>query len=159
MTRGPGSGGTRTRRRTAALGVLVVVIAAGLLVARGLPSSVFTDIAGDALYAVAAYTGLVLLLPRRPRAPLALAAAGWCVAVELLQLTGLPVALAERVPPIALVLGTGFDPRDLVVYVLAVIAAVSIDRAVGARLLPRGPSRDGVSSPGEPSHDGARAPE
>jgi hypothetical protein len=135
------------RRRPAALGAVVVVIAAGLVVARGLPSSVFTDIAGDALYAVAAYTGLVLLLPRAPRASLALAAAGWCVAVELLQLTGLPMALAERMPPAALVLGTGFDPRDLVVYVLAVLTAVSVDRAVSARLLPGETTPRGVRTP------------
>lgn len=137
---------TPARRRAAALIALVAVIGAGLLVSRGLPSSAGTDIAGDALYAVAAYTGLVLLLPRARRIPLALAAAGWCIAVELLQLTGLPVALAERVPPVALVLGTGFDPRDLAVYVLAVAAAASLDAAVGRRLLPRAQAPRGVGT-------------
>lgn len=131
-----------SRRRLAALGALVTVVAAGLFVSRALPPSMGADVAGDALYAVAAYTGLVLLLPRAPRAILASAAGGWCVAVELLQRTGLPAALAERVPAVALVLGTGFDPRDLLVYVLAVAAAASVDRIVGGRLLPnRTPSR------------------
>lgn len=135
------------RRWWAALAALVAVVVAGLIVSRALPSSSATDIAGDALYAVAAYTGLVLLMPRAPRWAIALAAAGWCVAVELLQRTGLPFALAEHVPLVALVLGTGFDVRDLVVYILAVIAVVSIDRVVSARLLPRGPSSDGVRTP------------
>lgn len=121
-------------RRLAALVALVAVVAAGLAVHRLLPASVASDVAGDALYAVAAYTGLVLLLPRARRSILAAAAALWCIAVELLQLTGVPVALAERIPVAALVLGSGFDARDLVVYVLAVASALGVDRAVsGAR--------------------------
>lgn len=145
----PGSDvGVRPRRRRwAAFAALLAVVVAGLIVSRALPSSSATDIAGDALYAAAAYTGLVLLMPRAPRWAVALAAAGWCVAVELLQRTGLPLALAEWMPPVALVLGTGFDARDLVVYVLAVIATVAIDRAVSVRLLPRGPARGGVRPP------------
>lgn len=127
---------TPARRRLAALGALVVIVVAGLVVSRGLPTSAVTDIAGDALYAVAVYAGLVVLLPRARRVVIALAAAGWCVAVELLQLTGLPSTLAERMPPVALVLGTGFDARDLVVYAAAVLVVSSVDAAVGARLLP-----------------------
>ncbi|MCJ1708017.1 DUF2809 domain-containing protein [Microbacterium sp. VKM Ac-2923] len=127
---------TPARRRPAALGALVVVVVAGLIVSRGLPSSPATDIAGDALYAVAVYTGLVLLLPRARRGAIALAAAGWCGAVELLQLTGVPATLAERMPPVALVLGTGFDARDLAVYAAAVLVVSSVDAVVGARLLP-----------------------
>lgn len=135
------------RRRAVATVALAVVVAGGLIVSRGLPDSVATDIAGDALYAAAVFTGLVVLWPRARRAVLALLAAAWCVAVEVLQATGLPSALAERFPPIALVLGTGFDPRDLVVYVLAVAAAMSLDAAVSARLLPRGGAAVGVGGP------------
>ncbi|MCI9857270.1 ribosomal maturation YjgA family protein [Microbacterium proteolyticum] len=131
---------TPARRRLVALAALVVVVAAGLVAAKVLPSSAATDIAGDALYAVAVYTGLVLLLPRVRRLILAIAATGWCVFVELLQLSGLPVALAERVPPIALVLGTGFDTRDLVVYASAVLVAAAADAAVTSRVLRRGRS-------------------
>lgn len=134
---------TPARRRLVALAALVVVVAAGLFVAKVLPSSATTDIAGDALYAVAVYTGLVLLLPRVRRVILAVAATGWCVFVELLQLSGLPVALAERVPPIALVLGTGFDARDLVVYASAVLVAAAADAAVSSRALRRGRSTVG----------------
>jgi hypothetical protein len=129
---------TPARRRLVALAALVVVVAAGLVAAKVLPSSAATDIAGDALYAVAVYTGLVLLLPRVRRLILAIAATGWCVFVELLQLSGLPVALAERIPPIALVLGTGFAARDLVVYASAVLVAAAADAAVTLRVLRRG---------------------
>ncbi|MGN7970166.1 DUF2809 domain-containing protein [Microbacterium sp. 22296] len=131
---------TPARRRLVALAALVVLVAAGLVVAKVLPSSVTTDVAGDALYAAAVYTGLVLLLPRARRVILGVAAIAWCVLVELLQLTGLPVALAERVPPIALVLGTGFDARDLVVYASAVLVAAAADAAVGSRVIHRGRS-------------------
>lgn len=134
---------TPARRRLVALTALVVVVAAGLFVAKVLPSSTTTDIAGDALYAVAVYTGLVLLLPRLRRVVLAIAATGWCVFVELLQLSGLPVALAERILPIALVLGTGFDARDLVVYASAVLVAAAADAAVSSRALRRGRSTVG----------------
>lgn len=121
-------------RRLAAFVALAAVVAAGLAVHRLLPDSVASDVAGDALYAVAAYTGLVLLLPRAPRPVLAAGAVVWCVAVELLQLTDLPIALAERMPIAALVLGSGFDARDLVVYVLAVAGALGVDGAVSQRI-------------------------
>ncbi|MEV7758909.1 DUF2809 domain-containing protein [Microbacterium sp. NPDC089180] len=117
-------------RRLAAVLALAVVVAAGLAVHRLMPSSVASDVAGDALYAVAAYTGLVLLLPRARPLVLAAGAVVWCVAVELLQLTGVPITLAERMPVAALVLGSGFDARDLVVYVLAVASALGVDGVV-----------------------------
>ncbi|MFF7681236.1 DUF2809 domain-containing protein [Microbacterium sp. NPDC007973] len=117
-------------RRLAAVLALAVVVAAGLAVHRLMPSSVASDVAGDALYAAAAYTGLVLLLPRARPPVLAAGAAAWCVAVELLQLTGVPITLAERMPVAALVLGSGFDARDLVVYVLAVASALGVDGVV-----------------------------
>ncbi|MDU0365699.1 DUF2809 domain-containing protein [Microbacterium sp. KSW4-17] len=117
-------------RRLAAVLALAVVVAAGLAGHRLMPSSVASDVAGDALYAVAVYTGLVLLLPRARPLLLAAGAAAWCVAVELLQLTVLPITLAERMPVAALVLGSGFDARDLVVYVLAVVSALGVDGVV-----------------------------
>ncbi len=117
-------------RRLAAVLALAVVVAAGLAVHRLMPSSVASDVAGDALYAVAVYTGLVLLLPRARPLVLAAGAVVWCVAVELLQLTGVPITLAERMPVAALVLGSGFDARDLVVYVLAVASALGVDGVV-----------------------------
>ncbi len=45
----------------------------------GLPDTAVTDIAGDALYAAAAYAGVVLLLPWLGTATVAGIAAAWCV--------------------------------------------------------------------------------
>ncbi|GAA2071911.1 DUF2809 domain-containing protein [Microbacterium hatanonis] len=124
---------TVRRRRMAAVIALAVVVAAGLVVHRLAPSSVATDVAGDALYAVAVYTGLVMLFASARPALLGALAVAWCVAVELFQLTGAPVALAAAFPPAALVLGTGFDARDLVVYPLAVVVAAAVDTTVERR--------------------------
>lgn len=118
-------------RRLAALVALGVVVVSGLAVHALGPAGSATDITGDALYAVAAYAGLVLLFPRWRRLVVGAVAALWCVGVELLQLTGVPVALADRFPPIALVLGSGFDARDLLVYLCAVGVTVAVDRVGG----------------------------
>jgi len=121
------------RRRLIALIALVAVIAAGLVTNRVLTGSAATDIAGDALYAAAAYTGLVVLWPRARRIVLAGVAAAWCIGVELFQLTGVPALLSARFPPAALVFGSGFDARDLAVYVLAIVAALGLDSVVARR--------------------------
>lgn len=126
-----------SRRRLAAGAALLAVVAAGLTV-HAAPGSVVTDVMGDALYAVAVYAGLVMLLPCVRPIVLAAVAAAWCVGVELLQLTGLPAAWAGAFPPIALVLGLGFDARDLLVAVVAVAAVVGVDLVVRRRLLPKG---------------------
>ncbi|MDF2045730.1 MULTISPECIES: DUF2809 domain-containing protein [Microbacterium] len=135
---------TLGRRRSAAAVALVVVVALGLVVARGLPDSDLSDISGDALYAVAVYTALVLVWPGARRGLLGVVAAAWSVGVEFLQLTGVPADLAGRFPPAALVLGSGFDPRDLAVYLLAAAIALTIDAGASALLLHRGDRRAGV---------------
>ena len=118
------------RRRVRAAVLAVVTVAAGLLVTVAGGGGALPDIAGDALYAVLIFLLAVVIVPgARPWVP-ALAAAAWCVAVELLQLTDLPRTLAALFPPARLVLGTAFDPRDLFVYVVAVIAAATTDAAM-----------------------------
>lgn len=123
------------RRRWSGLLALLVTVAAGLLVQRTLPASPVTDIAGDALYTVAVYAGLVSLFPTLAPRIVALLAGAWSVAVELFQVTGIPVELARRFPPVALVLGTGFNARDLVVYVVAAGAALAVDLRLTHRAL------------------------
>jgi len=120
---------TRTRRLVAAL-LLVATVAAGLLVHGVLPDTVATDIAGDALYAVAAYLAVVLIAPRLPALATGAIAAAWCVAVELFQLTGLPLAWGAQFAPAMLVLGTVFDARDLLVYVATIILATAVDAGI-----------------------------
>ncbi|WP_295855580.1 DUF2809 domain-containing protein [uncultured Microbacterium sp.] len=122
------------RRRLIALLALAVVVAAGLVVHLALPSSDAADIAGDALYTVAVYGGLVVVFPRLRPLVVALVAGGWSLGVELFQATGVPADLAERFRPIALVLGTGFDPRDLVVSACAAAVVGMTDAATGRAL-------------------------
>lgn len=122
----------RAPRRVAAALLLVAVIAAGLVVHGLLPDTAATDIAGDALYAVAAYLAVVLLLPGLPAPAVGGISAAWCAAVELFQLTGLPLGWGARFAPAVLVLGTVFDPRDVVVYVVTIAVVTSMDAVVRA---------------------------
>lgn len=122
----------RGARRIAAGVGLAVVITCGLLVHGALPDTAATDIVGDALYAAAAYLGVVLLAPRLSPLAVSALAAAWCVAVELLQLTALPGAVVSAFRPAVLLLGTAFDPRDLVVYVAAVAALLAGDAGLTA---------------------------
>lgn len=109
-----------------------------------LPDSHATDIAGDALYAVVVYAGLVLSVPRWQPVAVGALAAGWCIAVELFQLTGLPERWGARFTPVMLVLGTVFDPRDLVVYIVVVAVTVLIDLALRRISSRRNSSRGSV---------------
>ncbi|MDD7930627.1 DUF2809 domain-containing protein [Microbacterium sp. NM3R9] len=131
-----------TRRRVAALIAAAVTVAAGLLVHRALPDSAASDIAGDALYALLIYALAVGVAPRARVGVVAAAAIGWCVAVELLQLTGIPERAGAVFPPAMLVLGTAFDPRDLAVYAVTVVAAAGADaaqRSIRSRFTARRP--------------------
>ena len=116
----------RTRRITAFL-LLAAVIAAGLVVHGVLPDSAATDIAADALYAAAAYLALVVVAARLPAPAIGGIAAAWCVGIELFQLTGLPSAWGAGFAPVTLLLGTVFDARDLVVYVVTIGVVTVLD--------------------------------
>ncbi|WP_228484499.1 DUF2809 domain-containing protein [Microbacterium cremeum] len=118
----------RTRRLVAAV-TLAVVVVAGLVVLGALPDTAATDIAGDALYAGAAYLLVVAVAPRLPALAVGAIAAAWCVGVELFQLTGLPLAWGAAFAPVTLVLGTVFDARDLAVYVVTIALATVVDLA------------------------------
>ena len=67
------------------------------------------------------------LAPRLPALAVGGIAAAWCVAVELFQLTGLPLEWGAVFSPVMLVLGTVFDPRDLIVYVVTIAVVTAID--------------------------------
>ena len=116
-------------RRLIALLLLLCAIAAGIGIHDGAPQGTVSDIAGDVLYAVAAYLAVVIVAPRlRPLAAGAIAA-GWCVAVELFQLTGIPLALGAVFPPAMLVLGTVFDARDIALYLGTAAVLTAVDTA------------------------------
>jgi hypothetical protein len=107
----------------AALVVIVVGLTAHFV---GGPAA---DFAGDVLYAVLVYLLLAVCFGR-PRPILAASVAfGFCVAIELFQLTGLPAALWAVFPPIELVLGANFSVVDIVAYGLGVLAVASLDFA------------------------------
>ncbi|WP_371030649.1 DUF2809 domain-containing protein [Pseudoclavibacter sp. JSM 162008] len=124
------AGRRRRRRRAAAAVLLAVTVALGLATHCLFPEGAVSDIAGDALYTVAVYLGVMLLAPRARPWLLAALAVGWSFAVEFLQLTELPHRAAEAFAPTRLVLGAGFDPRDLLVYALAGVLACAADLSV-----------------------------
>lgn len=120
---------TFARRRFGAAVALAVVIVAGLTIHWLLPETPASDIAGDALYAVAVYLFVVAVAPRWSPVIAGALSAAWCVAIELFQLTGIPMALGAEFAPAMLVLGTVFDSRDLLVYPLAIVVAAAVDIA------------------------------
>ncbi len=87
---------------------------------------VVADKLGDLLYAALATFGVWLLTPRAPAGVVGGVAAAWCLAVELLQLTGIPAAAAVVTPLARLVLGSGFDVWDLPAYALGVLVALGV---------------------------------
>jgi hypothetical protein len=123
----------RARRPVAVL-ALAMLVGAGLVTHFALPDTSAADITGDALYAAAAYAVVVVAVPRLHPVAVAAIAAGWCIGVELFQLTGIPLSAGAAFPPAMLALGTVFDPRDLVVYPAAVAVAWAADAVVGGAL-------------------------
>ena len=121
--------GNGVRRITAAV-ALGAVIAAGLGVHFLLPDTAATDIAGDALYAAAVYAFIILLIPRRHPLLVGAIALAWCVGIELFQLPGVPLAAGAAFPPAMLVLGTVFDPRDLLVYGATIVIVTATDAVI-----------------------------
>jgi hypothetical protein len=118
------------RMRTA--GLAVVTIAIGLAVHRLAPAGDARDIAGDALWAAMMCWWISALWPAKPiawRAGLALAIS-W--AVEFSQLSHAPWLEQLRDTRLGpLVLGTGFDPRDLVSYTVGVLLAWAVAKRTG----------------------------
>ena len=113
---------------TIALGLLVHLAAGGL-------DPVTRDVLGDALWAamVLWWVSAATLNARLgQRSALAL---GICVAVELSQLVHSPAIDAVRGTTLGhLILGSGFDPRDLAAYALGVSGAALLERATLVRL-------------------------
>ncbi|WP_282847860.1 DUF2809 domain-containing protein [Microbacterium oxydans] len=119
---------TSSRRRIILAVLAVATVAIGLVIHRS-AGGVVGDIIGDALYAVLIYLLVALIAVRwRPLAP-ALVAFVFCAGVELFQLTGIPREWASVLPPIRLVLGSGFDGRDIAVYAVAIAMAAFVDLA------------------------------
>jgi hypothetical protein len=117
------------RARLSYLALALATLGLGLTVNRGGAAlgrdPIARDVLGDALWAVMIVWWLGVLAPTlhlTVRAGLALAI---CAAVEVSQLLHAPALdAARRTLPGRLMLGSGFDPRDLVAYAAGVLAAV-----------------------------------
>ncbi|MDX3799736.1 DUF2809 domain-containing protein [Streptomyces sp. AK04-3B] len=126
-TRGAAADPLRTRR--AAAGAAVLTLGAGL----GLRAVAAGDVAkygGDALYTVLLLTLIVALAPRvtPPTAAGGALAASW--AVEFLQLSSVPADLSRRSALARLVLGSTFNPPDLLWYAVGALAGWGVHTAL-----------------------------
>jgi len=92
------------------------------------------DAAGDALWAMMMFAWVGVLFPLgsiRLRAALAL---GICWAVEFSQMYHTPMLDAWRATTLGrLVLGVGFDARDLAAYAVGVLVGVALNLALRRR--------------------------
>ncbi|HET7457037.1 MAG TPA: DUF2809 domain-containing protein [Gemmatimonadaceae bacterium] len=126
----------RLRDRLAYVALAIGTIAIGLAVhLRGtaLPPAA-RDVLGDALWAVMIAWGVSAVVPAAPRRVRGTAALAVCWAVELSQLYHAPLLDTVRATTAGhLVLGSGFDPRDLAAYAGGVVVAMLLDAAAGRR--------------------------
>lgn len=142
-------GGTSISRmpiKPRSIRLLMVVLAAAFLAVafaiRVLTSGDILDSSGSLaqrsgtlLYASMTYTAVVFLWPRMSPLPAGGIAIGFCWAVELFQLTGIPAALSARSLLARLALGVQFDWIDLAWYPVGVVPLVALHRlALAARL-------------------------
>ncbi len=97
----------------------------------------WTDAVGTLAYAAAAVGVVALVLARRGALLPGAIGTGAACAVEILQLTGVPAALAERLPPVALLLGSSFDPVDLLLLIVGgAVATLALSTPVGSSSRP-----------------------
>ena len=116
-------------KRYVALGTAIVLT--GLLVhfVGGSIPAAARDILGDALWATMMACWVSAIVPRQMRAVRVTIALAVCWAVEASQLWRAPFLEYARGTWIGpLVLGSGFDPRDLVAYMVGVLMFAVLDR-------------------------------
>ncbi|GAB2612421.1 hypothetical protein GCM10027067_24980 [Pseudactinotalea suaedae] len=114
--------------------MLVVVVLVGLAV-QPFRQLAWTDGVGTLAYGAAAVAVAALALPRRGALLPGAIGTGLACAVEILQLTGVPAALSERFPPAALLLGSSFDPVDVLLLIAGGVGAV-LALSVPSRVAP-----------------------
>ena len=122
--------------RIAVIVSVVFVIGLGLASRRdeGVFPRMFGKYPEDALWTVAAYLGWKLLLPTAVPWRLGLAALGVSFSVEFLQLYHVPWLDEIRGNPIGhLLLGSTFNPMDLVAYLVGAASVFLVDRFLASR--------------------------
>jgi len=130
--------GPRHLRRAVYVSLAVTTIAVGLLVhlRGGVLGPVSRDVLGDALWAAMIAWWAGALAPRARLVWRSAAVYLFCVSVEVSQLYHTPALDAIRETRVGhLVLGSGFDPRDLAAYALGVLAATLLEAAIVTRHL------------------------
>lgn len=125
-----------TRLRLRYLALAAATIVAGLLlqaVRRGLPMAA-ADILGDVLWGMMIYWLVGAALPETGRLRRTVIALATCWAVEFSQLHHAGWLDSWRATTLGrLVLGSGFDPRDLAAYGLGVLVGFRLDVVIGPR--------------------------
>ena len=120
-----------TRARAAYVALALSTIGVGLLV-HGLGlglGAVARDVLADALWAAMIAWWVGALAPRAALGMRSAASLAVCFAVEASQLAHAPALDAlRRTRAGHLVLGSGFDPRDLVAYAVGVAGAALLER-------------------------------
>ena len=123
-----------TRARYFVLAICTIALGLALRAGGAVFGATVRDVLGDALWAamIVWWTGVVAPAARLTvRGTMAFSV---CFAVELSQLYHTPWLDALRsMTGGHLVLGSGFDPRDLVAYGVGVLAAVLLERTVARR--------------------------
>ena len=127
---------SKRNRRLFHAALTIAAVVAGLIVHRvnlGL-GAVSRDLLGDALWALMIFHVFGAVCPRLRLATHVSVALALCFAVEFGQLYRTPwLDQLRATVPGHLVLGRGFDARDLVAYTLGVAAGWCIERARRAR--------------------------
>jgi hypothetical protein len=123
------------RARVGFVAAALATIAAGVFVHwRGeVLGAIARDMVGDMLWAAMMAWWVGALAPNARLVARSAGALSVCVAVELSQLYHEPVLDAFRQTRVGhLLLGSGFDPRDLAAYALGVTGAILVEVAVGS---------------------------
>jgi hypothetical protein len=114
------------------MGTIVVGLAVHLH--GGALSPVARDVLGDALWAAMIFWWVGAAVPAVRLSRRAVVALAFCFAVELSQLYHAPGIDALRETTLGhLVLGSGFDPRDLAAYAAGVLTAALVEFLVVSR--------------------------
>ena len=122
------------RARYVALAVATILVGLAVHLRAPLGPAV-RDVLGDALWAAMMFWWISAAAPRVGRGRRGVIALAVCWAVELSQLVSTPgLDAVRRTLPGHLVLGSGFDPRDLAAYaagvLVALLVALLVDRGV-----------------------------
>jgi hypothetical protein len=120
-------------RRASYLVAAIFTVAVGLAwhLSPAIAGAAMKDVVGDALWAVMMFWLVSFLVPSRPLTVRAALALSVCFAVEFSQLYHAPFIDSIRATlPGHLVLGSGFDPRDLLAYAFGVLGATVLERVI-----------------------------